>query len=232
METAVPFSADAPDAALPALVLLCKRPALGHAKQRLAATLGQQRALTLANALLDCALEDLCKWPGVSVIAPDSSRHLEWARSLAPNAHCLAQSEGNLGQRLNALDAKLRDQGMSQLMFIGSDCPALMPDDYRNVQSLLQDFDTVLLNARDGGVVLMASNQPWPDLTPLPWSTAVLGSELAQLCRLAGQRVIVAGESFDIDVAADLGLLQESLVDDRRPARRRLMDQLRIQSNA
>lgn len=223
--------ADAPDAAVPGLVLLCKRPALGHAKQRLAATLGKERALILANALLECALEDLCQWPGSSVIAPDSSMHLEWARSLAPGTHCIAQVEGNLGQRLNALDINLRNQGMRQLMFIGSDCPALMPGDYRNVQSLLQDFDTVLLNARDGGVVLMASNQPWPDLTSLPWSTSDLSAALLHLCRLAGQRVAVAGESFDIDVAADLPLLQ-ALTNDPRPARRRLLDHLQIQSNA
>jgi len=215
------------DAAVPpTLVLLCKRPAPGHAKQRLAATLGQQRALALAQALLDCALEDLADWTGPGVIAPDSPAHLDWARTQSTDACCVPQAAGNLGQRLNALDAHLRSQGSRQLLFIGSDCPALTPGDYRSVQKLLDDFDTVLLDARDGGVVLMASNQPWPDLASLPWSTERLGAALAQRCREAGQRVAIAGQSFDIDHAADLTLLPQALDADARPARRRLLAML------
>jgi glycosyltransferase A (GT-A) superfamily protein (DUF2064 family) len=42
----------------PTLVLLCKRPAPGHGKQRLAASLGAERACAVAWALLDCALEE------------------------------------------------------------------------------------------------------------------------------------------------------------------------------
>ena len=222
-------------AALPGLVLLCKRPALGHAKQRLATTLGQQRALTLAQALLGCALEDLRDWPGPKIIAPDSPMHLDWARSLVADAYCVPQAVGNLGQRLNVLDDLLRKQGLHQLMFIGSDCPALTLADYRNVQMSLQDSSTVLLDARDGGVVLMASNLHWPDLSSLPWSTDGLGSALMQLCQRAGQRVAIAGQSFDIDHATDLAILPQALAEDARPARRRLLavlDQLGISGDA
>ncbi len=211
---------------LPCLVLVCKRPAMGHAKQRLASTLGPACALTLAQGLLDCALEDLHAWPGPTVIAPDHPAHLGWAGSLVSEARCLAQADGNLGQRLNALDRDLRSAGERALMFIGSDCPLLDADAYRNVHQQLQDADTVLLAARDGGVVLMASNHPWPDLAGLPWSTARLGEALAERCRDAGQQVVVAGESFDIDHAADLPPLARALADDPRPARRRLLDLL------
>lgn len=227
-----PMPTNAQDATLPGLVLLCKRPSLGHAKQRLAATLGHQHALILAQTLLDCALEDLREWRGPRFISPDSPAHLHWAGSLDTQAHPVAQVEGNLGQRLNALDRELRDQGLRQLIFIGSDCPALRPDDFRQVRELLQAHDTVLLDARDGGVVLMASNRPWPDLEALPWSTDRLGEALAQHCRQAGQKVASAGSSFDIDHASDLSLLPQALHDDPRPARRQLLailDQLRIQ---
>lgn len=218
-ETTLPIS---PTTA-PCLVLLCKRPALGHAKQRLAATLGQQTALVVARALLDCALEDLRQWPGTRVIAPDHKQYLTWASSLGVEATCIAQSDGNLGQRLNQLDRELRHGGQRQLIFIGSDCPALLQGDYQNVSDLLQSFDTVLLDARDGGVVLMASNRPWPDLAALPWSTDQLGSTLAQLCRQAGHSVLIASESFDIDHAEDLPHLANALLGDDRPARRQLL---------
>ncbi|MCG6538642.1 DUF2064 domain-containing protein [Pseudomonas sp. KSR10] len=210
------------DPAMPCLVLLCKRPALGHAKQRLAATLGQHAALSIAQALLACALEDLQQWPGPRAIAPDHVQHLNWARSLAGEALCMAQPDGNLGERLNELDRTLRDQGQRKLIFIGSDCPALRPADYLYVAQLLQRVDTVLFAARDGGVVLMASNRPWPDLSRLPWSTDRLGNALEQLCRRAGHEVVIAGESFDIDHEQDLLPLAAALREDRRPSRRGL----------
>ena len=163
-------------AAAACLVLLCKRPALGHSKQRLAAQLGL---------------------------------------------------EGTPGQRLNDLDRRLRAQGQHRLLFIGSDCPALLPSDYHAVSELLDSHDTVLLKARDGGVVLMASNRPWPDLRDLPWSTAHLAQTLADKCRAAGHSLLQTGDYFDIDHRDDLQLLALALAQDARPARLRLRDAVR-----
>lgn len=210
----------------PCLVLLCKRPALGHAKQRLAAQIGAQQALQIAELLLDCALEDLQQWSAVRVISPDHPQHLAWAQALCPQASVLAQSEGNLGQRLNELDVRLRERGHRQLLFIGSDAPALLPSDFERVSGLLKTCDTVLIGARDGGVVLMASNRPWPDLRQLPWSTERLGQALAECCLAAGHSVQFAGERFDIDHREDLLLLADTLETDLRPARVRLRNSL------
>ena len=211
---------------LPTLVLVCKRPALGHGKQRLAASLGTQQACSIAEQLLDCALEDLEHWPGATVIAPDQAEHRDWASALAPLSGCLPQTPGNLGERLNALDRTLRAAGHCSLVFIGSDAPALREDDYQQVRDALSEVDTVLLAARDGGVVLMASNRPWPDLAALPWSSAGLGQALAEACRGAGHSLRVCGESFDIDEPADLQHALRELADDPRPARRRLLQTL------
>lgn len=215
----MPHRSDSP----PTLVLVCKRPAPGHGKQRLAAGLGTQQALVIAERLLDCALEDLAHWPGARVIAPDRAEHRAWAEDLLPGSTCLAQAPGNLGERLNALDRRLRAAGHRALVFIGSDAPALGEDDYRRVRAALGEVDTVLLAARDGGVVLMASNRPWPDLAALPWSTPALGQALAEVCRAAGHSLRVCGESFDIDEPADLAHARQALAADPRPARRRLL---------
>ncbi|SFP81764.1 hypothetical protein SAMN05216229_10685 [Geopseudomonas sagittaria] len=214
----------------PTLVLVCKRPALGHGKQRLAVSLGTQQAWRIAERLLDCALEDLVHWPGATVIAPDRTEHRDWAGARAPLSRCLAQTPGNLGERLNALDRTLRAAGQRSLVFIGSDAPALGEDDYRQVREALAEVDTVLLAARDGGVVLMASNRPWPDLAALPWSTPALGQALAAACRAAGHSLRVCGESFDIDEPADLQHALRALAEDPRPARRRLLHTLAASS--
>ncbi|HAQ86648.1 MAG TPA: DUF2064 domain-containing protein [Pseudomonas sp.] len=209
-----------------ALVLICKRPALGHGKQRLAVQVGLERALNIAEHLLDCALEDLRSWSGPVVIAPDQRDACDWATQLMPQALCLAQTAGNLGERINNLDHSLRGRGHRQLLYIGSDAPALTPDDYQRVHAALETRDTVLVAARDGGVVLMASNLPWPDLADLPWSTPELGHALTETCRRAGHSVSLSGELFDIDEKADLPLAAQALADDPRAARRRLLKTL------
>ncbi|WP_417791054.1 TIGR04282 family arsenosugar biosynthesis glycosyltransferase [Stutzerimonas xanthomarina] len=209
-----------------ALVLICKRPALGHGKQRLAAQIGVERALNIAEHLLDCALEDLRGWSGPVVIAPDQSDACDWAIQQAPQALCLAQTAGNLGERINNLDHSLRGLGHRQLLYIGSDAPALTPADYQRVHAALGTHDTVLVAARDGGVVLMASKLPWPELAALPWSTPELGLALADACRRVGHSVALCGESFDIDEQADLPLAAQALADDPRAARRRLLQTL------
>ncbi|WP_417777713.1 DUF2064 domain-containing protein [Stutzerimonas xanthomarina] len=209
-----------------ALVLICKRPALGHGKQRLAVHIGVERALSIAEHLLDCALEDLRSWPGPVVIAPDQRDACDWAAKLVPQALCLAQAAGNLGERINSLDHSLRGRGHQQLLYIGSDAPALTPDDYQRVHAALETRDTVLVAARDGGLVLMASNLAWPDLAALPWSTPELGLALAEACRRVGHSVSFSGASFDIDEQADLHFAAQALADDPRAARRRLLQTL------
>ena len=210
------------------LVLVCKRPILGIGKQRLAASLGVEMTQRVAKALLTCAVEDASNWPGPVVIAPADPLDFEWAQALsAPISSpvtVLPQVFGNLGQRLNALDQTLRRKKMKQLVFIGSDAPGLCAMDYAAVKESLEYHDTVLIPATDGGVVLMASRNEWPELSDLPWSTNQLGAALAESCRTAGHYVAKLQESYDIDELGDLVKLKEKLALDTRPARRALYE--------
>ena len=211
-----------------ALVLVCKRPASGIGKQRLAASIGGEAANRIAEALLACALEDAQAWPGPVVISPADPTDHAWASALLPQARARLkirvelQAEGNLGQRLNALDHKLRVDGLEQLVYIGSDAPLLAAPDYAAVYDALMNYDTVLKPAADGGVVLMASRRGWPSLSGLPWSTTRLGAALADCCRSASQSVVNLTQSFDVDEEDDVIRLIEALNTDQRPARRAL----------
>jgi hypothetical protein len=124
-----------------ALVLVCKRPASGRGKQRLAASMGREAANCIAEALLACSLEDAQDWPGPVVIAPSHAADYVWAGGLLPyrrqKIRVQPQTVGNLGQRLNALDSVLRHGGLDQLIYIGSDAPALAAADYTAVREAL-----------------------------------------------------------------------------------------------
>jgi glycosyltransferase A (GT-A) superfamily protein (DUF2064 family) len=212
---------------LPTLVLVCKRPALGIGKQRLAAKVGQELALQIAEALLACALEDVLAWPGSVVIAPADVKDREWAVNLCKqtraDAKVLPQVGGNLGQRLNALDHALRSNGLNQLVYIGSDAPDICITDYIAVDDAFLNVDTVLKPTIDGGVSIMASCKPWPNLTDLPWSTSRLGDGLCLLCQQNEHAVGKLPVGFDVDEFEDLSHLVVKLAQDQRPARRALL---------
>ena len=210
------------------LVLVCKKPALGSGKQRLAAKLSPVLVLAIAEALLACALEDVVAWPGPIVIAPATAEDLAWAKNLIETSalqhplYTIPQSAGNLGQRLNQLDRSSRAQHRQALIFIGSDAPGLCAVDYDAVMNALNSADVVLIPARDGGVVLMASRHPWPDLSSLPWSSDRLGAQLRDACESSGLSVRQIGQGYDVDEVRDVLDLTVTLQHDVRPARRAL----------
>lgn len=208
------------------LVVVYKKPCPGVGKQRLAAQLGAQLTLDIAQALLACVLADARQWPGAVVLAPASGNDTQWAqrqaRRIGPTCCVTPQINGNLGQRLNALDATLRQRNRKKLVFIGSDAPGLNEDDFQMVRDRLQTHDVVLIPAEDGGVVLMAGRKPWPDLSALPWSTPQLGVALTAACRAGGLSVTVVRQGYDIDEADDFFRLTDLLASDSRPERRAL----------
>ncbi|MCC5868463.1 MAG: DUF2064 domain-containing protein [Gammaproteobacteria bacterium] len=212
------------------LVLVCKRPRLGHGKQRIAAQIGAQRACALAGLLLDCALEDAQAWPGPLVLAPDSAEDAAWAQALMPGARVRAQGQGNLGERLQRLDESLRGEGCERLAFIGSDAPGLSAADVAAAAEALLSHDVALSPATDGGVVLMAARRPWPALAPLPWSGGDLGTALAAACTAAGLGVVWLSAGWDVDTIDDLRQLPMRLLADQRPARRRLREWAQAQA--
>lgn len=208
-----------------ALVLFCKPPE--RSKQRLVPVLGERRTAELAARLLDCALEDLAEWPGSVVLSPAEPGDADWAAGLGLERSCiLFQRGGNLGERLDDIDLRLRDEGYRRRLYVGIDCPLLGVPTLTTAASALDDADVVLGAAEDGGVVFMGTGPGWPPLAGLPWSTERLAQALAGACEAAGLRVRWLGRWPDVDRAADLGTLAAALGDDARPARQRLRDWL------
>jgi glycosyltransferase A (GT-A) superfamily protein (DUF2064 family) len=210
------------------LVVFCRRPAPGSGKRRLARELGETTTLMICELLLATTLEDAAAWPGGRIIAPAEPGDEAWARSLPLDFdQVVLQPNGNLGDRLSAVDRVLRAAGHSRLLYIGSDAPLLAPTDYRAARASLATHDVVLGPALDGGVTCLGSRQPWPPLQELPWGRELLHDALRSACQRSGMTVQDLEPRYDIDVPADLGRLCTDLATDGRPARRVLYEALR-----
>ena len=127
---------------------------------------------------------------------------------------------------LDAAATWLRARGCEQVIFIGSDAPALKVYDLLAAAHALERADVVLIPAADGGVTLMGSRVAWPNFADLPWGGSSLGEALQGCCRQHGLSVLRKLASFDVDEASDLMTARVALVGDKRPARRRLRDLL------
>jgi len=206
------------------LVVFLRRPAIGVGKQRIAAELGARAACEAANLLLENTLEDAHTWPGPVVLSPAMAEDAEWASELLPGAHIIAQDSGNLGTRIQKVEAQIRQQGGHYIIFIGSDSPYLTQEHIRDAFLRLRNSATVFVPANDGGVTLMGSSKPWPDLADLPWETPNLGDALRQCCRKAGLSISSMETGFDIDTRQDLVDAITLLENDHRPARKKLRD--------
>ncbi|MBM4222140.1 MAG: DUF2064 domain-containing protein [Gammaproteobacteria bacterium] len=211
----------------PVLVVFCRRPTPGAGKQRLAAGIGSDAAADIAALLLGAALEDAARWPGPVVLSPSEEGDAEWAATLLDRpVQVIAQPAGNLGERLQSVDRRVRERHQAAVVFIGSDAPALGEPDYAAARSALMHHDVVLAPAIDGGVTLMAARRAWPALADLPWSSDQLYTALSKRCTTHGLRVASLRLSYDVDLAADLQRLCRDLHADQRPARRILYHKL------
>ena len=206
------------------LVLMFKAPQ--RSKQRLAAQIGA-RAETAAVRLLECAIADLAAWPGTRCLAPATPADAQYARSQGYTAELwLPQGAGNLGQRIEHVNAQLLAAGHPAQIYIGIDCPALDDDYLIRAAAALTQTEVVLGPAHDGGVVLMGVRGAWPPLRPLPWSSAELKAALHAACERANRSITQLEAYRDVDDVSDLEYLPGVLSEDPRPSRQRLLEWL------
>ena len=202
------------------VVLMFKAPA--RSKRRLAEQIGPV-AREAAERLWACAYEDVLTWRGTVCFAPAEKVDGEWlAGQVAGTPLVVTQQHGNLGERINYVNASLCARGLSKQLFIGTDCPQMNVGYLERAARLLARHDAVLGPAVDGGVVLMGAGRPWPPLGDLPWSSASLRLALMRRLAAEGWTEATLNTLTDVDSVEDLAAIARNLDSDSRPARQAL----------
>ena len=184
----------------PHVIVFLKAPRLGTVKTRLAATLGEEAALDAYVKMTHTVLAVLSGWSRVNLCYTPDEAEQEIRNWMQPSWHCMPQGIGDLGTRMHTAFTKAKGPAV----IIGTDCPSIRIDDFREASKALEEKDLVLGPAKDGGYWLIGLNAPCPALFEgINWSTeSVLPDTLAR-AKAAGLSYYILRELRDVDTEAD-----------------------------
>lgn len=195
------------------VIVFARAPQPGAAKTRLIPILGRDGAAALHARLVEHTLAT-AKRAGVGAVelhgTPAGDRFLG-ACATRHGATLKAQVEGDLGERMYAAAVGALNQHRSVIL-IGSDCPALEPDQLRTSARLLgEGHDAVLAPAEDGGYALIALARCDRRLFDgVPWSTSTVMEETRRRLRTLGWCWRELETLWDVDRPTDYRRLVES----------------------
>lgn len=194
------------------LLVFARLPELGKVKTRLAAGVGDERALAIYEAML----RDLIANIGEST--PETEIEFLWAPTPAANGAALRrafahhgtamQTGENLGDRLSmALSERFFFHRTQKIVVIGVDDPTLDRELIDHAFALLDSCEYVVGPAADGGYYLIGCRALAfaPEVfLGVDWGTpTVLATTLGKIAALE-RTVALLPQRYDIDVPADL----------------------------
>jgi hypothetical protein len=196
------------------ILVFAKAPAPGFVKTRLAATLGDERAASLARAFLidtwsllrGSAVKDLAE--PVIVLDGDLAAPCD-----LEGAEIWPQGGGDLGERLTSgLARALEIEGRPWVIAIGTDSPGMPGSRIEQAIQALEQAESVIGPCDDGGFYLIGLRRlPSGLLADLPWSRPSTFEATVARLRSRGLPPAVLDPWFDIDLPEDLDRLEALL---------------------
>ncbi|MEH0155823.1 TIGR04282 family arsenosugar biosynthesis glycosyltransferase [Limibacter armeniacum] len=186
------------------LIIFVKNPEPGKVKTRLAATLGNEKAVAIYRELLahtekvTSSLNLVKKvYYGDYINVEDIWDNVDYYKAL--------QEGDSLGERMSNAFEHAFEEGADEVVIIGSDCPEINKETIEKAFDSLLKNDVVIGPAEDGGYYLLGMNKFTPELfRGKKWSTSsVLNDTLKDTGKLQ-LSVTLLDMYTDIDEEADL----------------------------
>jgi len=184
------------------LIVFVKNPVLGTVKTRLAASIGDEKALEVYKDLIE-----KCRNECLTV---DAKKNLFYSKQILNDAwhnntfkkHI--QVGGDLGDKITAAFREIfKEEG--KVIIIGSDCYDLDAKTIEEAFEKLADSDVVIGPANDGGYYLLGTNSFQPELFQnITWSTELVLGETIQQAKFKNLSVSLLKELIDLDTIEDL----------------------------
>jgi rSAM/selenodomain-associated transferase 1 len=185
-----------------ALIIFTRNPELGRCKTRLAKTIGDESALEIYTYLLQhtAKLSEKVKADKFVFYSENIKRIDVWDTSVFNKN---LQQGNDLGERMENAFTELFDLGYEKVLIIGSDLLDLSSDDVNEAFEFLNDFETIIGPAKDGGYYLLGMKKlHFEVFKNKTWGTAtVLENTLNDL---KDSTIYMLKELNDIDTFEDM----------------------------
>lgn len=195
------------------LIFFVKAPKRGEVKSRLAAEIGDEKALSIYKAVATRSLNSLRKGLydlQIACYPPDEGEMVsEW---LGPDLNLQPQKGAELGERMGNAFRDAFYQGAEKVVLVGSDIPGLERYRVEEAFSALEDNDAVINPTFDGGYCLIgfAKQGFQPAIfRGIKWSSESVFKDTIEIFSRKGTTVRVLRPLHDIDRAEDLKYFPE-----------------------
>ncbi|RYY26377.1 MAG: glycosyltransferase [Chitinophagaceae bacterium] len=187
-----------------ALIIFTKNPIHGRVKTRLAATIGNDKALAVYHQLLSYTRTITDKLPFKKFVF--YSDWIETGDNWNNSIYIKKSQQGpGLGEKIINAFSEVFYNGYSKVVIIGTDCPGLTSAILSQAFDYLQHYDVVLGPATDGGYYLLGMNKLYPGLLQeISWSTDRVLAQTLQACKKARLSYVLLETLSDIDTEDDL----------------------------
>lgn len=196
------------------LLVFQKNTVKGKVKSRLAASIGDDRALEVYQSLLTYTYREVAKLEKIDVI-PFFSDKIEALPMDLPNSPlCHIQQGADLGAKMAQAFSWAFSEGYQQVAIIGTDCPEIKHSDIQEGLAMLSRFDVAIGPALDGGYYFLAMNQFFPWIfEKITWSSPLVLEETLALVKINNRKAGLLRVLRDIDTEADyLAFLSKSQI--------------------
>jgi len=178
-----------------------KNEVIGKVKTRLAAGVGELRALEIYRHLIQLTYSALEEVPA-SIWAYFSDFIPEIVNT--PIEKNFVQEGQDLGERMANAFARSFEMGMDKVVLIGTDCPMLKSQHLQQAFEALSNSDLVLGPATDGGYYLIGMTRRADYLFKgIIWSTSQVLSDTMNVASQHGLTTTLLHELDDIDTQED-----------------------------
>lgn len=194
-----------------ALIIFAKNPILGQVKTRLAATVGNDTALSVYRQLLAHTVSVTSYLPVEKIICYGTSIEEQdiWTNEIYNKQ---VQHGDDLGERMKHAFDYAFERGNNEVTIIGADCLEISSAIIMNAFAWLKEYDIVIGPASDGGYYLLAMKQMHEQLfKKISWSTDKVLQQTLAICDAQNLTVHLLPELSDIDTEKDLQKIKERL---------------------
>ncbi len=197
-----------PATATACIAVLAKAPVPGMAKTRLIPALGANGASRAQRQFIGQTLHaaQQAKLGSIALWCAPCPQHPRF-RALQKHfdVTCLAQPEGDLGERMKrCAEYHFSQVNALPLLIIGTDCPVLSPGRLQEAARSLLDHDACLIPAEDGGYVLLGLKKMNKEVfSNIEWSTPRVLVQTLERLRESRASMAILPTLWDVDEPQD-----------------------------